>query len=73
MAKHRVKGAARHITGNIDAAAGKFIGNGDAEPQAGSKMDLVVGAAYRVFADVKAAGRKGAGGKGFKTVSGLRY
>lgn len=72
MNKDQVKGAARQIKGNVEVAAGKLMG--DAKLQADGKMDQVVGAAYRAFGDAKAAGRKGAGGKGaFKTASGLKY
>ncbi|WP_020175039.1 CsbD family protein [Methyloferula stellata] len=72
MNKYQVKGAARQIKGNVEAAAGKLIG--DAKLRADGKMDRVLGAAYRAFGDAKAAGRKGVGGKGaFKTVSGLKY
>jgi uncharacterized protein YjbJ (UPF0337 family) len=72
MNKYQMRGAARQIKGNVEAAAGKLIG--DAELQADGKLDQVVGAAYRAFGDAKAAGRKGAGAKGaFKTASGLKY
>ncbi len=69
MNKDQVKGAAREIKGSIEAAAGKLIG--DAKLQVEGKVDKAIGAAYRAFGDVKAAGRKGKAA--CKPASGLKY
>ncbi len=57
------------VPSGIEATAVKLMGG--AKLRVEGKVGKAVGAAYRAFADIKCASRKG--GKAYKTTSGLKY